>query len=474
MTSRLVTEGKLPYHDFLLTQMPLLPYLYGWWMHVAGMTWISARLLSAILTAALGTALYSDVREQTGRRAAGMLAILLFASSTHVLAWFTVIKTYTLSTLLLFLAYRFIVRCADRPMLRLTAAGLLLGASADARLYFAGLLPVFLWWISRCRRAGTLAASFLPFLAGFAIATAPNLYLLVRDPQAYYFGNLGFHAIRSPQGLIGGFDGKVLTVARLVLAGGEGNGLQIAMFVFLILLLALRPGIVTGPARLVLTLGLVLSFICVLPTPSYVQYFCVTIPFFIAFVVCSLNRLFDTMRDPGTKRHLAAACAFAMLVFVASAIPAGRRFLFTGEGVTGIGGPAQVSNWRISSVLAVSQAIDARIQPGERVLSLWPGYIFQSKAEPYAGLENNSGTFLAERLSPAQLVRYHVLSPRRILADIADRTPRLVVLGNQESMLIESEPFENKLIGSGYRVASKIGGASLWVSNPPFADLLPK
>ena len=35
LTSRLVTEGKLPYRDFLLTQMPLLPYAYGWWMRHA-------------------------------------------------------------------------------------------------------------------------------------------------------------------------------------------------------------------------------------------------------------------------------------------------------------------------------------------------------------------------------------------------------------------------------------------------------
>ena len=99
LTSRLVTEGKLPYHDFLLTQMPLLPYVYGWWMRFAGMTWFSARLLSAVLAAALGTALYSEVYKQTGKWAAGLLAALLFLSSTHVFAWLTVVKTYALSSL---------------------------------------------------------------------------------------------------------------------------------------------------------------------------------------------------------------------------------------------------------------------------------------------------------------------------------------------------------------------------------------
>ena len=109
MTSRLVAEGKLPYHDFLLQQMPLVPYVYGWWMRFAGMTWLSGRMLSAILAAALGTALYREVSKQTGKWAAGLVAALLFLSCTHVFAWLTVIKTYALSALLLFLAYRAVV-----------------------------------------------------------------------------------------------------------------------------------------------------------------------------------------------------------------------------------------------------------------------------------------------------------------------------------------------------------------------------
>jgi hypothetical protein len=467
MTARLVTEGKLPYHDFLLTQMPLLPYVYGWWMRIAGMTWISARLLSAILTAALGTALYSEVCKRTGKSAAGLLAILLFSSSTQVFAWFTIVKTYALSTLLLFLAYRAVVRCSTAsPMTWLTTGGLLLGASADVRLYFAGLLPVFLWWIYYGRKTGARAAAFLCFLGGFALATMPNLYLLARDPQAYFFGNLGFHAIRSNQGLIGGFGNKIITIARLVLAGGEGNGVQMALFYVLILGLAIRSGIVTGAARLALTLGLVLSLICLLPTPPFVQYFCVTVPFFIVFVVCSMSKLLDTLQDGKKKRYLLAACAITLLVFMASAIPDYHRFLITGHEVIGIIEPGRAFNWRISAISAVSQAIDERIRPGERVMSLWPGYIFQSKAEPYAGLENNSATFLAERLSAAQQARYHILSPGSILADIAAHVPKLVVLGNQESMLVEPEPFEKMLVRSGYKVASKIGDSKLWMVAP--------
>jgi Dolichyl-phosphate-mannose-protein mannosyltransferase len=460
LTSRLVTEGKLPYHDFLLTQMPLLPYVYGVWMRFTGMTWLSARLLSAILAAALGTALYSEVRRQTARDAAGLLAALLFVSCTHVFAWLTVVKTYALSTLLLFLAYRAVIRySAGRSVTWCTAAGLTLGASVDVRLYFAGLMPVFLWWIYGSTKIGSRMAAFLYFLGGCALAMMPNLYLLARDPQVYFFDNLGFHAVRNNQGLIGGLADKAMTVARLFLTTGDGNGVQVTLL-FFASILAIRSGIATRSARLALTLGLVLSFISLLPSPPYEQYFCVTVPFFILFVVCSMSPLLHITENGREKRYLLAACG-AILVFVVSAIPDYQRFLTTGDRVIGIDGRAP--NFRISAIRAVSQAIDEQIRPGERVMSLWPGYIFESRAEPFAGLENNSATYFADRLSPAEQARYHILSLRGIQTDIAAHGPRLVVVGNQRSMSVLAEPFEKVLVRSGYRVVREIGDSKLWI-----------
>lgn len=354
----------------------------------------------------------------------------------------------------------------------LTAAGLLLGASVDVRLYFAGLLPVFLWWIYSSAMTGARVAAFLYFLGGYALAMMPNLYLLARDPQVYFFDNLGFHALRSSQGLIGGFESKIIIIARLFLRTGDGNGAQMTLLFFFILVLAIHWDIVTRTARLALTLGLVLGFICLLPTPAYVQYFCVTVPFFILFIVCAMSKVSDTLQDGRPKQYLLAACGASVLVFVVSGIPDYRRFLVTGVNVNGIADTTYTPNWGISAISAVSRAIDEQIRPGERVMSLWPGYVFQSKAEPYAGLENNSATYFADRLTPAEQARYHILSPRRIEADIAAHVPRLVVVGNQESMLVAAERFEKMLAGSGYKVARKIGNSRLWSIESPAGHIL--
>ena len=65
-----------------------MPYVYAPWMKFAGVNWISAKLVSALLTALLGTLLYEHVRQQTRNWLPGLSAVVLFASSTFIFAWF--------------------------------------------------------------------------------------------------------------------------------------------------------------------------------------------------------------------------------------------------------------------------------------------------------------------------------------------------------------------------------------------------
>ena len=228
------------------------------------------------------------------------------------------------------------------------------------------------------------------------------------------------------------------------------------------LLLAVRRGLMNHAARLALSLALLLSFISLLPTPTFVQYFSVTIPFWILFVVCAADRFLHTLPSPRVRRRLLLGSACLVLVFVVSAIPDAIRFLHTGEMVIGLTRPGEAIDWKIATITSVSRAIDAHSRPGEPVMSLWPGYVFASAAEPFDGLQNNSATYLADRLTPEQQAGYHVLSSAKILFDITQQVPRLVVLGNQASMLVDAAPFEKRLKNSGYRVAATIGGATLW------------
>ncbi len=102
LASRLVLEHKRPYLDFFYTQAPLLPYVYGSWMHFAGVTWLSAKLFAALLTALLGSLLAAEVLHVTEKWLAAVVAVVLFATSTLIFAFYPVVKTYSLAALLLF------------------------------------------------------------------------------------------------------------------------------------------------------------------------------------------------------------------------------------------------------------------------------------------------------------------------------------------------------------------------------------
>jgi hypothetical protein len=116
LASRLAFEHRVPYRDFFYHQMPLLPYIYGLWMQVAGFTWAAGRELSALLASALGTLLYVHVYAQTKKSGAALFAVALFVSNAYVVGWFTAVKTYALCALLVFIAYMLVDRVTRRSI----------------------------------------------------------------------------------------------------------------------------------------------------------------------------------------------------------------------------------------------------------------------------------------------------------------------------------------------------------------------
>jgi hypothetical protein len=463
MASKLMWEGKMPYHDFFFTQMPLLPAVYGLWFQIAGTSWMAARALSALFTTTLGTAMYLHVSKETGRRAAGVAAAL-FASSTQVFAWMPIAKTYALSTLLLFLAYITIARYSATGSHRtFWLAGVWLGLSADVRLYFAGLLPVLILWIATAPEIRARRRAAAGLAAGFALAVLPNIYFLALDPRAYVFDNLGYHAVRTGAGLIGDLGDKLETLYWLFAAHGGENGVQ---FGILCLVCVLRFVFrYTASARLATYIAVTMILISLLPAPSYTQYFSVTIPFLIVATVCSV---FSLMEKPpkgiGTRLVLAGASVL-LAAFVGTAIPDVTRFVSSGEDVVGVWRPELAVNYKLDSVIAMSHKLDEYASPGEPVMSLWPGYLVQSKAQPLPGFENNTARELMGRLSGEQMSRYHIVSQSQIGEQIRAHIPRLVMVGNQESMDedFDAASYEKILLESGYRREYLQGDASLWI-----------
>jgi hypothetical protein len=508
LASRLVLQHRAPYLDFFYTQAPLLPYIYAAWLKLAGISWISARAFCALLTTAVGALIYWHVSRETGKMLAGACAALLFAASSLVFAWYPIVKTFALAMLFLFPAYMIFARLSPTtPKWLIAAAGVLLGLSADTRSYIVGVLPVFLWWLWRNRGCPTHSrlsneweAHRLPrvlwFLGGFVVGLVPSLILFVASPDAFMFNNLGYHAMRSGEGLVGDWHDKMMIVAATV--GGAYTGFQftVTAITALALVIAARvrrgatslsdgrvpqslPRACRGVSRgstpgtdgstddgqlLALALAIVLGVVSLLPTPASIQYFALVMPFLLVAAVCSVVDYLDRQQSPQGQQLVRGASALLVVCYLGFAVPILNNYLFTGRKVPGLRDVLDAPNWTLSQVTAVSRAIDQVAKPGEEVVSFWPGYIFASSADPLPGMENNFGMWVAPQLSLEKRQQYHILTPQELHEELARHGARLAVVGNQGPWngAPEYRTSVGELRTNGYSPIRKVGDSAIF------------
>jgi 4-amino-4-deoxy-L-arabinose transferase-like glycosyltransferase len=401
--SRLALHGHVPYRDFFYEQMPLLPYVYGAWIGVFGESWYAARSLSALAAAALGALLYLHVERRAGRWPA-LAATCLYALSGLVFGYFTIVKTFALASLFLFGA--FVLVEALRP--RLIAAGLLVGLAVDTRLVFAAAIPAFA--VLALRRRGLTS-----FGGGLAVGLVPSVVFLVLSPHDFVFDNLRYHGEKTSHGLVGEPVQKLRTAGNLIGFGNADHALGVQ---FLLLLAASAAALWLLRRRLPFAAAVAVSLgiASFLPTPTYVQYFCVVVPYLVVLAV-----------------ELATRWPRVVLVGIAAYAAAGAVALAHDVQTSPLLKPS------IRSVERVAATAESRTQPGETVLSGWPGYLFGTHAQAVSGYTNQFAPVAAAKVSPREAKRVHVLSEPAIEALIRRRVPRLVIERN-------------------------------WVTSPPFAD----
>ena len=189
--SQLVYEGRLLYRDFAFTQGPLLPYVYGAWMRVAGHSLYAHRVLTAGLF--LVAAWFSErVARRLGGPSAAVFCLLAFATSLYAVAHFAYVATYALAGCLLMAAVA-LMTSPQRP--RALLATLCLCLAIGTRLSLAPVLfpfALYLTLVRRARHTTTLAA------AAVAIATLGLFYgpFWLASGEVMLYDLLGFHTDR--------------------------------------------------------------------------------------------------------------------------------------------------------------------------------------------------------------------------------------------------------------------------------------
>jgi 4-amino-4-deoxy-L-arabinose transferase-like glycosyltransferase len=421
-SARLILEGQTPYRDFFLPQMPLMPYLYAGWFWAFGNSWIAARLLSALIAIGCGVVVYLIARHIYGPRSA-RVAIGLLALSAAFQVWLPLAKNTGLACLLFLLALYFsLVR--NRHGL----AGLCMGLCVLSRLTFGPMALLLI--IPRSRKF------FLRQLCSVCLGMVPALALTTwwygLSPENFVLNNLGYHFQRTRLDEEGIADNKqhvflALLGVRYCVGGG---GRQFCLLLFGAIASLLCGVQRTFEHRVLVASALLFFALNFIPSPTYVQYFCVVAVLLAAPAAHSAVIACDWLRyRSGITCCSSTGIACVIIFFAWLGSLDMYRYLFSGEKVIGVGG-ANHQAWRLEVPRRVAAKIDQLNFENKPVYVSWPGYLVEARSAALAGTENNFGVGWANNLGlEGERARVHrVLGRTGIANAFADRSIEVVTL----------------------------------------------
>lgn len=465
LVSRLVVEGQLPYHDFFYPQMFLLPYVYGAWMKLVGYSWYGARLLSALFSVVLGLLVASQTARLTGRRAAGLLAGVLFTFSSLAFGWYPLIKTFVLPTLLLFAAYAVL---SSGSRLKWVASGLLLGLSVACRVYVIAVIPAFLLEIYLAEEElRPRLMQVARFALGLLIGLLPAELFFLIDPGTFVFNVVGSQIIRTHYGIVSWWDQKTFAPMQLVgIRFAEGTTSIQFLLLFLVNLGAwVSSAVARERLPLASSIAILLMLASFVPTPVYTQYFCMPLPFLLVNAVVFSAAL---AREASGLRFRHVLATFAAVYVVLLPPYDFHRYTVSGQQVSDIFATEDAFNWRLSAIRAVGQSIDREFRQGRPfVISFWPGYLVETRAAILPGMENHFALMFANRISPTEIARFKLMSYPELGWHLQRHTVDVVVLGHWTD---RRELVRESVVQSGYTLKERIAGAEIYTLPPRAAQ----
>jgi len=442
-------EGKSLYLDFFFPQMPLMPWVYGVFGKLFGLTWESARLFSAFLGSLVALLIFNHLTRY-GLKIA-WIGVLLFCSHSLVFPWPATTETFQLSVLFLLGALFLIEKNKTISLAHVTLAGICFGMSIETRLFFAGLAPLLGILIIQNTPKGERLRQLILFATGSTIALAPTIFIASQNFDVFWFNNFGYHLLRDSTPAELQLEGKI-RVLKTILGLRDAAQLEGYQFPLLFILATFtQMSLWVQRKRLSGAYTLAIGLFCInfIPTPTYNQYFCAVIPFLVIAAAPTLS-----------KFPLIPMSIFLLgyLFFVKEDFV---KYTKTGDGVVGMM-PGNASNRRLPVMKEIADSIDKEVPPGSSVISDWPGLLINSHASFYPGLENPFGKVGAKKLSPEQKQRYKVLSADDIRNELKNPAAKYVLIEDSEYKVF------NKDYGSKmpeFKRLWKIHSASLYGRN---------
>jgi hypothetical protein len=413
--ARLVWSGETPYKDFAYPQGILLPYLYSWVWAVHPRSLVSMRLLSV----ACGTVAVSlwGIWLLSSRRFSAAIVLATFGVvllNPYWVWWNVAVKTFAVANLLMSVVMVCLYAALQSQRAKwYFVAGLALGACASVRSLYAPLVPFVLLWLGymEWRTSKRAFGGTLAFLGGSACGVLPMVLSFASDPQAFVFNNMKYRTLLSPHESLRHTIHVYLNNLLSLLHHTYFVAIMLLALAGILSLLRLRSKQDSPYHRrdylyfqLVFLMLLVYGATASIPFPVFDQYFTSPLlPFLIVFVAEGLR----------------VAFRFRTASIVLLAVIAPLLFF------QGIKGEAQEyasrSYLHLSSFRKVIEALESNSRKDDVVLSIWPGYVFESGRRYFPGSENQFNYDIASKITPKARERYHLLSQREVIDAVSSR-----------------------------------------------------
>jgi hypothetical protein len=471
VAAELVGSGRGLYRDFFYPQAPLLPYLLGAFHALLHPSFLLQRAGMALIGGATAAVLAFAVHRETRSHLGAALGVALFC--VHELSWQWVpsVRAYSIAGFVGLLAM-VLVTSPRRPPPALVclAAGALAALAPGVRLLLLPVVPAVAVaaalrhrrapfgrgvallglalaavavpdpskaWLAAIavlglsvllvtRRAlSTARAGALVLLGAAAVGAMVYAFIYRPAPEAFHFGNVGYHAVRAPGGLIGSWSQNLAFGAAMLGVGSVGDqsaaGLQFALLLALNLAAAFLPGRALRIGPWIATV--LIAFANLRPNPLHEHYFAPLVPYLALGAGMTVGHLRGRLAAVRFGRHAALPLALACVYLLAAVPSFGRKW------VQGMYGPWDMSLCRPAAVHRGAQLVAAavRAHPGP-ILPAWPGSAIGSARNILPGFENEFARNVAYSLDAEQRRAFHVPTHGDFTNAIAARLPSVVVL----------------------------------------------
>lgn len=449
--ARLVREGNLPYIDFFYPQMPLLPYAYSSVSHLGFPSIYWGRLISALTGLLLSIAVFQFLLKFS--REAGLSLFLFFLYSLNGLTinWHSVVKTLAFSDLFAFLSFFcfafYLSRGADKAHLRILLSGIFIGLAFNFRLIFIFLLVIqglLILFLSTTTNSKSRMYHVLILCLGAVLPSLPAVYLFIREPFSFAFGNVGYHLVWGNLVIKMKLITKLFTLSKFLFYPQNLLILSVAVLGISGLLrkrkyrkrLESRDKVILSAG----TYAFTLIAICFFMSPTQFQYYEQALPYLLIFSLPAWQQLEARFRE---RRVLTR---FIVGAYLALVIPFAVIFLCAFR--------EKDQSFRIDLVRSVVQVIQQNSEPGDVVLCGWPAYAVLSDRKAVPGLET-WGWEVAPYLSQRQVVQFHVIDSLGL---------EKLIRKKEAGLIVQADWFPPKyggLIQENYSL----------VNSAPFADI---